>query len=77
MVHPDLSLHLHPLCKDVITKLHSCHKDHAVAKFWGKCNKYAWELDRCLQEEYVLQYEEKLKDIRERQKKKKAQVNTD
>lgn len=51
MVHPLLSAHLHPMCKDVIARFKACHQDHPYAKFWGRCNDLRAELDRCLNDE--------------------------
>lgn len=53
-MHPPLDLHLHPMCKEVITKFQACHNDHPWAKFLGKCNDMKRELDKCLYEEVLI-----------------------
>jgi hypothetical protein len=47
-MHPNLALHKHPLCKEVIEALNRCHSEHYIAKFWGACNREKADLDVCL-----------------------------
>ena len=55
-MHPPLSLHLHPRCKDVILALHKCHTNHKIGKFFGKCNDHKRALDDCLTMEVCFCY---------------------
>eukprot|EP00924_Labyrinthula_sp_SR-Ha-C_P016158 snap_masked-scaffold_4-processed-gene-21.18-mRNA-1 protein AED:0.02 eAED:0.02 QI:0/-1/0/1/-1/1/1/0/64 len=41
----------HPDCQEVIKSLQACHRNHAVAKFFGKCNDAKGALDICLRAE--------------------------
>lgn len=49
MVHPLLSLHLHPRCKDIIIEFEKCHEENKVMKVFGVCNKLRAQLDKCLE----------------------------
>ena len=37
-----------------IEALVTCHSEHAVAKFLGKCNQQKWDLDACFRREKAL-----------------------
>lgn len=50
-MHPLLSPHLHPQCKEIILEFNRCHEENVFGKFFGACNKARINLDRCLDEE--------------------------
>lgn len=37
-----------------IEALVTCHSEHALAKFVGKCNQHKWDLDACFKREKAL-----------------------
>lgn len=37
-----------------IEALISCHTEHALAKFIGKCNQQKWDLDACFKREKAI-----------------------
>ncbi|KAH9258084.1 hypothetical protein BASA81_003647 [Batrachochytrium salamandrivorans] len=49
-MHPPL-FREHKRCGPEIGDLLECHKEHSVAKFWGKCNDVKTALDKCLKVE--------------------------
>mmetsp|Transcript_12169 Transcript_12169/g.17635 ORF Transcript_12169/g.17635 Transcript_12169/m.17635 type:complete len:80 (+) Transcript_12169:206-445(+) len=56
-MHPNLSLHLHPSCKEEIKDLHNCHEVHRFMSFFGKCNNAKTALDTCLGKEFQIRRE--------------------
>jgi len=58
-MHPQLDLHKHPHCGQVITDFRACHLDHPYGKFFGYCNEARRRLNDCLQEEYEISAKEK------------------
>ncbi|CAL8465390.1 g4926 [Coccomyxa elongata] len=53
-MHPPLHVSKHPHCKKEIEALISCHTEHALAKFIGKCNQQKWDLDACFKREKAI-----------------------
>ncbi|CAL6322003.1 unnamed protein product [Bathycoccus prasinos] len=49
-MHPPLTLSKHPLCRQNVQNLQSCHTTNPWYEKWflGKCNREKWELDECL-----------------------------
>ena len=56
-MHPILAEHVHPTCVEEIRRLAACHQQHALLKFFGKCNQCKRELDECLGREYLVRRE--------------------
>eukprot|EP00051_Salpingoeca_urceolata_P010664 m.130835 g.130835 ORF g.130835 m.130835 type:complete len:74 (-) comp16802_c0_seq5:262-483(-) len=50
-MHPQLDLHLHPKCRDIISQLRECHAKSAVGKLMGNCNDIKVKMDDCLYQE--------------------------
>eukprot|EP00051_Salpingoeca_urceolata_P010662 m.130814 g.130814 ORF g.130814 m.130814 type:complete len:99 (-) comp16802_c0_seq3:32-328(-) len=52
-MHPQLDLHLHPKCRDIISQLRECHAKSAVGKLMGNCNDIKVKMDDCLYQEFL------------------------
>ncbi|CAM6094236.1 unnamed protein product [Calypogeia fissa] len=50
-MHPPLTLHKHPNCREIIVQFKKCHDDHPVAKFFGVCTDLKIQLDKCFRAE--------------------------
>ncbi|CAI2192383.1 14772_t:CDS:2 [Funneliformis geosporum] len=51
-MHPNLALHKHPKCVDIILRLDECHKSGFFKKYFGGCNELKRELNECLTLEF-------------------------
>lgn len=47
-MHPPLTLDKHPLCRDEVIALTTCHESGPLKRFFGACNDEKWALDACL-----------------------------
>lgn len=84
-MHPPLTLSKHPLCRQNVQNLQTCHTTNPWYEKWflGKCNQEKWELDECLKLQKIFKakrnkekgekYKERLKErhlFEEREKKR-------
>lgn len=65
LMHPPLTLDKHPLCREKVIALTTCHREKALTKFIGACNDEKWALDACLRAQ-------KLHKARKNQEKARA-----
>lgn len=47
-MHPPLTLDKHPLCRDEVIALTTCHDGGPLKRLFGACNEEKWALDACL-----------------------------
>ncbi|KAJ1985388.1 hypothetical protein H4R34_000042 [Dimargaris verticillata] len=69
-MHPQLSEHKTPQCAELIQRLHACHQDKPVGKYFGRCNSVKSDLTLCLRKER----QARTKTNRENARAKRAQV---
>ena len=50
-MHPPLTLHRNPLCREQILALKLCHKSNRFSKYWGECNDVKAALDACFRKQ--------------------------
>lgn len=63
-MHPPLD-RPHPDCQEAIQNLKDCHEEHKFAKFFGKCNQFKADLDKCFRQEKEVKRAANLKKARE------------
>ncbi|KAA8496486.1 COX assembly mitochondrial protein 2-like [Porphyridium purpureum] len=81
-MHPNLALHIHPVCQEFILALQECHAENKYLKYVGACNDVRLELDRCLKQESRVRRElnlqaarEEKERVRERMKERGAKLD--
>ncbi|KAI8873169.1 UPF0287-domain-containing protein [Ramicandelaber brevisporus] len=75
-MHPNIELHNHSDCLEVILALQQCHSEARVARFFGACNEAKRQLDRCLTKEFLVVRQRNFEKAGERRKRYEETAKT-